>query len=73
MEKHAHIFFFYFCFKNKQVSAEKIGIKRKNSKNLKVAGNYPSIKFTQIFQFHLENQNDQLLLLQFLQTAEDRK
>jgi hypothetical protein len=30
-------------FKNKQVRAEKIGKKRKNSKNLKVAGNYPNI------------------------------
>ena len=48
--------------------------RKKLEKNKKVAGNYPSIKFTQIFQiFHLENQNNQLLLLRFLQTAEDRK
>ena len=41
--KNTHIFFFYFWFKNKRVWAEKIGKKRKNSKNLKVAGNYPNI------------------------------
>ena len=41
--KNTHLFFFYFLFKNKRVWAEKIGKKRKNSKNLKVAGNYPSI------------------------------
>ena len=39
--KNTHIYFFYFWFKNKQVWAEKIGKKRKNSKSLKVAGNYP--------------------------------
>ena len=38
-----HIYFFYFWFKNKRVWTEKIGKKRKNSKNLKVAGNYPDI------------------------------
>ena len=71
--KNTHIFFFYFWFKNKWVWAEKIRKKQKNSKHLKVAGNYLSIYFTQVFQiFHLENQNNQLLLLQFLQTAEDR-
>jgi hypothetical protein len=41
--KNTHIYFFYFLFKNKQVWREKIGKKRKNSKNLKVAGNYPNI------------------------------
>ena len=41
--KNTHIYFFYVWFKNKQVLAEKIGKKRKNSKNLKVAGNYPDI------------------------------
>ena len=41
--KKPHIYFFYFWFKNKQVWAEKIGKKWKNSKNLKVAGNYPNI------------------------------
>ena len=41
--KNSHIYFFYFRFKNKRVWAEKIGKKRKNSKNLKVAGNYPNI------------------------------
>ena len=41
--KNTHIYFFYFWFKNKRVWAEKIGKKRKNSKNLKVAGNYPNI------------------------------
>ena len=38
-----HIYFFYFWFKNKRVWAKKIGKNRKNSKNLKVAGNYPNI------------------------------
>jgi hypothetical protein len=32
-KKHPYLFF-YFWFKNKQVWAEKIGYKRKNSKNL---------------------------------------
>ena len=41
--KNTHVIFFYFWFKNKQVWAEKIGKNEKNSKNLKVAGNYPSI------------------------------
>ena len=41
--KKTHIFFFYFGFKNKRVWAEKIGKKRKNSKTLKVASNYPNI------------------------------
>ena len=41
--KNTHIIFFYFWFKNKRVWAEKIGKKQKNFKNLKVAGNYPSI------------------------------
>ena len=41
--KNTHIYFFYFRFKNKRVWAEKIVKKRKKSKNLKVAGNYPSI------------------------------
>ena len=41
-KKHPY-FFFYFWFKNKRVWTEKIGKKRKNSKNLKVAGNYPNI------------------------------
>ena len=41
--KNTHIYFYYFWFKNKQVWAEKIGKKRKNSKNPKVAGNYPNI------------------------------
>ena len=41
--KNIHIYFFYFWFKNKRVWAEKIGKKRKNSKNLKVAGNDPNI------------------------------
>ena len=39
--KNTHMCIFYFWFKNKQVWAEKIGKKRRNSKNLKVAGNYP--------------------------------
>ena len=42
-EKNTHIYFFYFWFKNKQVREEKIGKKRKNSNNLKVAGNYSKI------------------------------
>ena len=46
--KNTHICFFYFWFKNKRVWAEKIRKKRKNSKNLKVAGNYPNIWFTQL-------------------------
>ena len=41
-KKHPYLFF-YFLFKNKRVWAEKIGKKQKNSKNIKVAGNYPSI------------------------------
>ena len=41
-KKHPCIFF-YFWLKNKQVWAEKIGNKRKNFKNLKVAGNYPKV------------------------------
>ena len=32
--KNTHMYFFYFWFKNKQVWAEKIGKKQKNSKNL---------------------------------------
>ena len=48
--KNTHIYFFYFWFKKKQVWAEKIGKKRKNSKNLKVAGNHPDIYFTQYFK-----------------------
>ena len=41
--KNTHIYFFYSWFKNKRVWAEKIGKKQKNSKNLKVVGNYPNI------------------------------
>ena len=41
--KNTHIRIFYFWFKNKRVWAEKIGKKRKNSKNLEVAGNYPNM------------------------------
>ena len=41
--KNTHIYFFYFWFKNKRVWAEKIRKNQKNSKNLKVAGNYPDI------------------------------
>ena len=48
--KNTHIYFFYFWFKNKRVWAEKIGKKMKNSKNLKVAGKYPYILFTLVFQ-----------------------
>ena len=36
MEKKPIYFFFHFWFKNKQVWAEEIGNKQKNSKNLKV-------------------------------------
>ena len=41
--KNTHIYIFYFWFKNKRVWAEKIGKNRKNSINLKIAGNYPNI------------------------------
>jgi hypothetical protein len=41
--KNTHICFFLFLFKNKQVWAEIIWKKWKNSKNLKVASNYPNI------------------------------
>ena len=41
--KNTHVYFYYFWFKNKEVWEEKIGKKQKNSKNLKVAGNYPNI------------------------------
>jgi hypothetical protein len=41
--KNTHIYFFYFWFKNKRVGAEKPEKKTKNSKTLKVAGNYPNI------------------------------
>ena len=72
--KNTHIFFFYFFFKNKRVWAEKIRKKQKNSKNLKVAGNYPSIQFTKFFQiFHPESQDNQLLLLRYLKTSEAQK
>ena len=65
--KNTHIYFFYFWFKNKRVWAEKIRKKRKNSKNIKVAGNYPNIKYTLVFQiFYMKNQNNQLLLLRLL-------
>ena len=37
------IYFHYLWLKNKRVWAEKIRKKGKNSKNLKVSGNYPSI------------------------------
>ena len=40
--KNNHIYLVYFSFKNKQVWAEKIEKKHKDSKNLKVAGNYPN-------------------------------
>jgi len=49
--KNTHIYFFYFWFKNKRVWAEKIGKKRKKSKNLKVASNCPYIKFTQYIKY----------------------
>ena len=50
-----------FLFKNKRVWAEEIGKKWKNSKNLKVAGNYPNIQFTLVIQFfYVKNQNNQL-------------
>ena len=41
--KNTHIYFFLLLVKKKRVWAEKIGKKQKNSKNLKVAGNYPYI------------------------------
>ena len=41
--KNTHIFFFYFLFKNKRVWSEIIWKKQKKSKDLKVAGNCPSI------------------------------
>jgi hypothetical protein len=41
-KKHSYIFFLLLVQK-KQVWAEKIRKKQKNSKNLKVAGNYPNI------------------------------
>ena len=44
--KNTHMFFFYFLFKNNE-----FGKKRKNYKNLKVAGNNPNIWFTLVFQF----------------------
>ena len=56
--KNTHIYFFYFWFKNKWVWAEKIGKKRKNSKNLKVAGNYPNSLVIQLF--YMKNQDNQL-------------
>jgi hypothetical protein len=43
VEKHPYMFLFYLWLKNKQVWAEKIGKKQINSKNLKVAGNYPNM------------------------------
>ena len=48
--------FFCFWFKNKQVWAEKIGKKWKNSKNIQF--------------FYMKNQNNQLLKLWFLQATE---
>jgi hypothetical protein len=42
-KKHPYIFFLLLVQKKKRVGAEKIGKKRKKSKNLKVAGNYPNI------------------------------
>ena len=42
--KNTHIYiYFHFSFKNKRIWAEKIGKKRKKSKNLKFAGKYPNI------------------------------
>ena len=41
-EKHTHVYFFNFWLKNKRVWLEKIGKKWTNSRNLKVAGNYPN-------------------------------
>ena len=39
----------------------KIGKKRKNSQNLKLAGKYPNIYFTLVIQFfYMQNQNNQL-------------
>ena len=51
--KNTHLYFFYFSFKNKRVWAEKIRKKQKKSKKLKVAGNYPNIKFTLVIHFFL--------------------
>ena len=49
--KNTHIRMFYFWFNNKRVWAEKIGKKQKNSKNLKVAGNYPISNSHLFFKF----------------------
>ena len=62
-KKHPYIFFLLLVQK-KWVWAEKIGKKRKNSRNLKVAGNYPNTSYS------IQNQNDQLLKLWFLQATE---
>ena len=51
--KKINFYFFYFWFKNKRRNpwhggvdiVEKMGKKRKNSKNLKIADNYPNIAF----------------------------
>ena len=73
MEKTIISFFSTFGSKINEFG-QKIGKNRKNSKNLKVAGNCPNIYFTLVFQkFHLENQNNQLQLLGFLQTSEAQK
>ena len=48
--QNTHICFFYFRFKNKQ-----IGKKRKNSKNLKVAGNHLTSNSHVFFKFYTWN------------------
>ena len=59
-KKHPYIFFFTFRSKINEFEEKKLE-KRKNSKNLKVAGNHPNIEFTLVFQvLYMKNQNIQL-------------
>jgi hypothetical protein len=74
VEKTPIYIFSTFGSKINEFERKKLEKNRKIPKTLKLQAitlEYNSHKFFQIF--HLENQNNQLLLLPFLQTAEDRK
>ena len=67
MEKTPISFFSTFGSKINEFEQKKWEKNLKNSKNLNVAGNLPQHLIHTVFQiFHMENQDNQLLVLQLL-------
>ena len=72
--KNTHIYFSYFWFKNKWVWEEKIRKKTKKFQKPKSCRQLPQHLIHTAFQiFHMENQDNQLLVLQLLKIISGSK